>query len=83
MYDVQYIDATLGPGGEYGLRGRRTFAGQDKAGVTLRLHAETNDSFQVVVYDDLSALTNFQVIAQGHIVDSKEYNTEQNRLSRV
>lgn len=69
MYDVQYIDATLGPGGQYALRGRRSFSGQDKNGVVIRLNANTDDAFKVVVQDDLTGLTKFHIIIQGHIVE--------------
>jgi len=69
MYDVTYIPDTLGPAGLYGLRGRRSFSGQDKNGVVVRLSADTNDEFQCIIQDDLTGLDSFQVIAQGHIVE--------------
>ena len=69
MFDLNYVDDTLGPSGQYGLRGRRTFGGQSKNGVVIRLNSETNDIFECVVQDDLTDLTNFQIIVQGHIVE--------------
>ena len=69
MFDLTYVDDTFGPSGQYGLRGRRTFAGPSKNGVVIRLNADTEDVFECVVQDDLTDLTNFQVIVQGHIVE--------------
>jgi len=69
MYDVAYVDNTVGPSGLYGLRGRRTFGGQSKNGVVIRLSSETSDAFQIIVQDDLTVLDSFQIIAQGHIVE--------------
>lgn len=67
MYDVTYADKAAA--GTYGLRFRKSFAGQDKAGVTIRLEADTEDEFQCIISDNLSALTDFQIIAQGHVVE--------------
>ena len=69
-YDATYVDDTLGPSGQYGFRCRRTFAGANKNGVTVRLSAGDNDEFQVIVQDDLTSLEKFHVIAQGHVVES-------------
>lgn len=69
MYDIAYIDATLGPGGLYGLRGRRSFNGLDKNGVVIRLSADTNDEFQVIIRDNLTALSSFEMVIQGHVVE--------------
>lgn len=67
MYDVTYADKAAA--GTYGLRFRRTFAGQDKAGVTIRLSADDNDSFECIIRDDLTGITTFHIIAQGHVVE--------------
>ena len=67
-YDVTYVPDTLGPAGEYGLRVRRSFAGPEKNGVTIRLDAETDDEIQIIVRDNLTGLTGFQAVVQGHIV---------------
>ena len=67
-FDATYIDDTLGPSGEYGFRTRRTFGGQNKNGVVIRLDGE-DDSFQLIVQDDLTGLTFMEAVAQGHVVD--------------
>jgi hypothetical protein len=69
MYDVTYISDTFGPAGKFGLRFRRTFNGQDKNGVVIRLNSETDDELQCVIQDDLTDLDEFSLIAQGHIVE--------------
>lgn len=68
-YDVQYIDNTLGPGGLYGLRMRRSFNGDDKNGVAIRLVSSSDDEFQLIIQDDLTGLNDMQCIVQGHVVD--------------
>jgi hypothetical protein len=69
MYDVTYVDATRGPAGNESIRFRRTFGGQDKAGVVIRLCADTDDEFECIIQDDLTGLVDFQIIAQGHVVE--------------
>jgi len=64
-FDAQYTDKA--PSGENGYRFRNTFAGQDKHGVTIRL--EAGDTLELLVQDDLSDLTDFQMMAQGHVVE--------------
>jgi len=66
-YDVEYVPATLGPNGQYGFRCRRTFGGQSKNGVVIRLTAKDADELQVIIQDDLTSLTKFHVIVQGHV----------------
>jgi hypothetical protein len=68
-YDAQYVDDTLGPAGLYGFRSRRTFGGQNKNGVVIRLNAITDDEIQVIVQDDLTGLESFEAVVQGHVVD--------------
>ena len=67
MYDVSYSDKAKQ--GTFGMKFRRTFGGQSKNGVVIRLAADTEDEFQVLIQDDLSGITDFQVIVQGHIVE--------------
>ena len=67
MYDVAY--ATKAPAGLYGMSFRRTYAGQSKAGVTVRLDAADSDELQVIIQDDLTGLDTFNVIVQGHLVE--------------
>jgi len=68
-YDVEYISDTQGPSGLFGFGSRRTFGGQSKNGVTIRLDADDNDEFQIIVQDDLTGLNSFKVVVQGHVVD--------------
>jgi len=63
-FDAQYT--TRAPAGENGFRFRNTYAGQSKHGVTIRL--EPGDTLELIVQDDLTDLTDFQMMAQGHIV---------------
>lgn len=70
-FNVDYSDKA--GGGLFGTRVRRTFSGVEKAGVTIRLNnnADPNiaDELQILVQDDLTALTKFEVVAQGHVVE--------------
>jgi hypothetical protein len=63
-FDATYADKA--PAGFFGFRVRYTFAGQDKHGVAVRL--APGDSLEILIQDDLSVLTSFSIIAQGHIV---------------
>ena len=65
-YDVAYLEPFL-PTGTYGFGCRRSFNGPDKNGVTIRLNA--GDEFQVIIQDDLTDLSEFVVVAQGHVID--------------
>ena len=69
MYDVTY--PTKVPAGVYAMRARRTFAGQDKNGVTIRLNGDTGDKLEFLISDDLadSTFTKFVCVAQGHVVE--------------
>lgn len=67
MYDVSFNDKA--PAGAYGTTCRRTFAGQDKNGVTIRLDGSLNESLDILIQDDLSGLTSFRSVAQGHVVE--------------
>ena len=67
MYDVTYDDRA-GPQSDFAVRARRTFGGQSKNGVVVRLDADAGDQLQVIVQDNLTALVDFQVVAQGHVV---------------
>ena len=63
-YDVQY-DAKA-PAGVYGFSCRSTYNGEDKRGVTIELIGSQNDEVQAIIQDDLTDLTSFHIIAQGH-----------------
>ena len=54
-------------GGVEGFTVRSTFSGQEKRGVAIRLNP--GDELQILVQDDLSSLLQFQVVAQGHVVE--------------
>jgi hypothetical protein len=64
MYDFQ-IQLAAGAAQD-GFTGRLTFAGQNKMGVAIRL--EPGEDIQLIVQDDLTGLTNFSIIAEGHEV---------------
>jgi len=66
-YDGQYADAPKK--GFYGYRSRRTFGGQSKNGVVIRLFSAGDDQIQVIVQDDLTDLESFYCVAQGHMID--------------
>ena len=66
-FDVNYVDKTKS--GLYSVGFRRTFAGQDKNGVTIRLIAEDKDQLQIIVQDDLTNNQRCQAIVQGHVVN--------------
>lgn len=63
-YDARYSDKA--PAGLYGFSFRRTFAGQNKNGVVIRLDGSTNDQLQLIIQDDLTDLVKFACVAQGH-----------------
>ena len=62
MYDITYTDKA--PAGENGLRGRWTFT---KAEFIVELDGVAGDQFQLLVQDDLSALTSSEVKSQGRL----------------
>lgn len=65
-YDIGYDDRA--PAGTYGFRCRRTFAGQEKNGVVIRLEGDLSGELQLLIRDDLTALAVFHMIVQGHVV---------------
>lgn len=67
-FDISYDDRAS-PSGKYFFRCRKTFAGQEKSGVVIRLESDTNDELQVIIQDDLTALTKFRCVLQGHTVE--------------
>lgn len=66
-FDLTYADKA--PAGSYGLTFRRAFGGLDKNGSVIRLAATSDDEFVCIVQDDLTGLTTFHVVAQGHVVE--------------
>lgn len=67
MYDVDYT-TVVGQGVD-GVKCRRSFAGQDKNGVVIRLDPENNEKLEILVQDDLTGLSKFRIVAQGHVVE--------------
>jgi hypothetical protein len=65
-YDLTYSTKS-GGGGTDGLRARYTFGGQNKQGSVIRLTG--GESLELIIPDNLSSITRFRVLAQGHIVD--------------
>lgn len=65
-YDIEFDPKA--PAGEYSFRCRKTFAGQSKSGVTIRLATNTSDQLVLIVQDDLTDLTDFHVVVNGHVV---------------
>lgn len=66
-YDVAYSDKA-GPG-LYSTSCRRSFNGQDKNGVAIRLDGDKNEALECVIQDALNLLTSFRIVAQGHVVE--------------
>ena len=65
-YDRQYIDKPPSGTGN-AVNVRRTFGGQSKNGVVIRLDGSTGDEFQLIVQDNLLGLDHFHCIVQGHV----------------
>lgn len=63
-FDSAYTEKA--PAGENGFRFRNTYAGPSKHGVTLRL--DEGETLEILIQDDLTGLTDFQMMAQGHVV---------------
>lgn len=68
-YDVTY-SVRSGGGGSWGMSVRKTFAGQDKYGVAIRLNGDLIEEFIGVVQDDLTGIVQFRVKVMGHIVEN-------------
>lgn len=66
-YDVTFFEATNPALAVDGLSARMSWAGQDKRGVTIRL--APGDELQAVIQDDLSWLTSFYLLGEGHQVE--------------
>lgn len=62
MYDIEYH--AKAPAGENGLKGRFSLI---KNSVALRLDGSNSDTLQILIQDDLTALTTFIMKAQGHV----------------
>lgn len=64
--NVSYDDKA--PNGQYWFRAIKQIWGQDNHGVVIRLDPALNDELQVIIQDNLTALTEFHCIALGHVV---------------
>lgn len=68
-YDVAYSDRANPVTGQYGVSMRRSFGGQDKNGVVIRLDGDKGDALEILIQDDLTSLSSFRIVAQGHVVE--------------
>ncbi len=66
-FDLVYADKP--PAGQFGLSFRRTFAGQEKNGVVVRVAVDDGDGLKIIIQDDLTSLVSFRAVAQGHVVE--------------
>ena len=66
-FDVDFFAATNPVQGVDGLSFRSTFAGQAKHGVAVRL--SPGERLDLIVQDDLSSISSFEIQAQGHVVE--------------
>ena len=67
-FDVLYTTRS-GGSGDFGMATRKTSAGQDKLGVTVRLDGALSDLFAKYTQDDLRALVRYRIKIMGHIVE--------------
>jgi len=56
-------------GGLYSFAAELRFGGQDNLGVVFRLNGDTGDQVQIIVQDDLSAITTIGAAILGHVVE--------------
>ncbi len=57
---------TKSGGGLHSFAARSTWSGQDKRGVSLRIDGKLGEEIQLLVRDDLTALSSMGIVAQGH-----------------
>ena len=69
-FDLSYADKA--PSGQFGMSFRRSFNGQEKNGVVIRLSNDLGGEVQCIVQDDLTGLDVFKVTMQGHQVGRHE-----------
>jgi hypothetical protein len=62
-YELEFLDQV----GIDGIKARMTFAGQEKIGVSIRIGID--DNIEMVIQDNLLALSKFTVYAQGHVAN--------------
>lgn len=66
-FDVEYDDRA--PSGTFGFRVRKTWAGQEKSGVAIRLDADKNEELQNVIQDNLLGLSDYRCKVQGSLTN--------------
>ena len=64
-YDTSYSEKA--PAGLFGFSARISYAGIDKHGVVIRL--DPGEIIELLIQDNLTGLTSFDMMVQGHIVD--------------
>jgi hypothetical protein len=64
-YDLEYDSKA--PAGSYALRCRLSYGGEQKHGVVIRL--EPGQAVEVLIQDDLTALEEFDITVEGHVVE--------------
>jgi hypothetical protein len=69
MFDFDVQEAINPAQGVDGFVSRLTFAGQNKIGVAVRL--PVGDDLELIIQDDLTDLTLFEIVAEGHIVEDR------------
>jgi hypothetical protein len=57
------------PAGVYGLRATKYINGQEGNGVAVRLDGDKGESLQILIQDNLTELTTFNMVIRGHIVE--------------
>lgn len=67
-FDTVYTTRS-GGGGDFGMVTRKTAAGQDKYGVTIRLEGRLMDNFVKYAQDNLTGIIRYRTKIMGHVVD--------------
>ena len=67
-FDTTYTTRS-GGGGDFGMTTRKTAAGQDKYGVTIRLDGRLQDNFVKYIQDPLGGLVRYRTKIMVHVVD--------------
>ena len=68
MATAHYAFDEKAPAGVYGFHALIHLAGQTEYGVTVRLDGDDGDRAELIIQDDLTALTNLIIRGHGHIV---------------
>jgi len=67
-FDLEYGDSSKAGPGAYSTTSRRTFGGQNKNGVVIRVDPAQTEEIQAIVRDNLTTLTHLHIVIQGHII---------------